>query len=28
VVRGELGSLLDLNTFPDGPHVGGAGGAG
>ncbi len=21
--RAELGSLLDLNTFPDGPHVGG-----
>lgn len=28
VVRGDLGSVLGLETFPDGPHVGGAGGAG
>jgi hypothetical protein len=28
VVRGDLGSVLGLEKFPDGPHVGGAGGAG
>jgi hypothetical protein len=28
VVRGDLGSLLELNAFANGPYVGGTDGAG